>query len=181
MAERLTTSHRRALSEEAAAWDNLSDSERTRFFDRARPVRTRIRRPLLPVDVEDVSQHASGRSVSHVTQPDARRLEIHFTDHSVLSVRLLQQRLVATLARRSGDATGKGFDHGLQPTRRQREYLAFIERYSLRFGVSPAESDIGRHFLVSAPSVNHMVQTLERRGFITRQRGVPRSISIVAR
>jgi len=133
-----------------------------------------------PVDVEDISQHASGRSVSHVTQPGARRLDIHFTDHSVLTVELLQQRLVATLTRRPGDATGQGFNRGPQPTRRQREYLAFIARYFVRFGVSPAESDIGRHFLVSAPSVNQMVQTLERRGFITRQRGTPRSISIVS-
>jgi len=133
----------------------------------------------LPVDVEDITKHVSGKSVSHVTQPDARRLDIHFTDHSILAVELLQHRLVAALTRRSGDAMGKGFNHGPQPTRRQREYLAFIARYILRFGVPPAESDIERHFLVSAPSVNQMVQTLERRGFITRQPRTPRSISIV--
>ena len=45
-----------------------------------------------------------------------------------------------------------------------------------RLGGKP---DIGRHFLVSAPSVNQMIQALERRGFITRQRGVPRSIRLV--
>jgi len=135
----------------------------------------------LPVDGEDITKHVSGKSVSHVTQPDARRLEIHFTDHSMLAVELLQHRLVAALTRRSGDAMGKGFNNGPQPTRRQREYLAFIARYILRFGVSPAESDIERHFLVSAPSVNQMVQTLERRGFITRQPRTPRSISIVYR
>ena len=61
------------------------------------------------------------------------------------------------------------------------EYLEFIARYILRYGISPAESDIGRHFLLSAPSVNRMVQTLERRGFITRKRGAPRSIAIVNR
>src|SRR3972149_5238573 len=133
----------------------------------------------LPVDVEDITKHVSGKSVSHVTQPDARRLDIHFTDHSILAVELLQHRLVAALTRRSGDAMGKGFNHGPQPTRRQREYLAFITRYIARFGVSPAESDIQRHFLLSAPSVTHMVQTLERRGFITRQRGVPRSFRVV--
>ncbi|MBI4728399.1 MAG: hypothetical protein HY775_02720 [Acidobacteria bacterium] len=48
-----------------------------------------------------------------------------------------------------------------------------------RFGRSPAESDIQRHFLVSAPSVNQMVQMLERQGFIERERGVPRSIRLV--
>ena len=68
---------------------------------------------------------------------------------------------------------------GPRPTRRQREYLEFIARYIRRYGISPAESDIGRHFLVSAPSVNQMVQMLERQGFISRQRGVPRSITII--
>ncbi len=65
------------------------------------------------------------------------------------------------------------------PTSRQREYLEFIKKYLLRFGISPAESDIQRHFLVSAPSVNSMMQALERYGFIIRQRGMPRSIRLV--
>ena len=47
-----------------------------------------------------------------------------------------------------------------------------------QFGRAPAEADIQRHFLVSAPSVNAMMQTLERRGFITRKPGVPRSIRV---
>ena len=64
------------------------------------------------------------------------------------------------------------------PTKRQSEYLAFIAKYITRFGRAPAESDIERHFLVAAPSVNQMMQTLERHGFITRQPGVPRSIRI---
>ncbi|MGH7275972.1 MAG: LexA family protein [Candidatus Rokuibacteriota bacterium] len=117
--------------------------------------------------------------MSHVAQPDARRLEIHFTDDSILLLGLLQEGFAATLTANPGAATTKGRKRDLQPTRRQREYLEFIARYILRFGVSPAESDIERHFLVSAPSVNQMVQTLERRGFITRQRGVPRSIRLV--
>jgi repressor LexA len=62
--------------------------------------------------------------------------------------------------------------------------LEFIKRYMHRFGVSPAETDIQRHFLVSAPSVNQMIRTLERRGFISRDRHwfgqtVPRSIRVV--
>ncbi len=137
----------------------------------------------MPFGVKDVTKHVSGKLVSHITQPDARRLAIHFTDDSILAIELLQERLAVVLIRGSGDAIGEGLNDDPQPypqpTRRQRDYLEFIERYILRFGVSPAESDIGRHFLVSAPSVNHMVQTLERRGFITRQRGTPRSISIV--
>lgn len=130
------------------------------------------------VDAGDITRSVSGKSVSHITQPDARRLAIHFTDGSALAIELLQQRFAVAFTR-PADATGRGLDGGRQPTRRQREYLEFIARYILRFGVSPAEIDIGRHFLVSAPSVNQMVQTLERRGFITRQQGVPRSISLV--
>jgi repressor LexA len=129
------------------------------------------------LDVDHVSRRVSGKSVSRVTLPDSGRLAIHFTDGSILLVERRRQGLATTLA--SGDPPGKGLAPGVQPTRRQREYLAFITRYILRFGVSPAESDIERHFLLSAPSVNHMIQTLERRGFITRQRGVPRSIRVV--
>lgn len=77
------------------------------------------------------------------------------------------------------DSTPDRHQNGPQPARRQRDYLDFIARYILRYGVSPAESDIARHFLVSPPSVNQMVQMLERRGFIKRQSGVPRSIKIV--
>ncbi|MDO8251865.1 MAG: MarR family transcriptional regulator [Rhodoferax sp.] len=62
--------------------------------------------------------------------------------------------------------------------KRQLEYLAFIAKYIHRFGRAPAESDTERHFLVSAPSVNQMMQMIERRGFITRQAGVPRSTRI---
>ena len=129
------------------------------------------------MDVDHVSRRVSGKSVSRVTLPDSGRLAVHFTDGSILLVERRRQGLAATLT--SGDPPGEGLAPGVQPTRRQREYLAFITRYILRFGVSPAESDIQRHFLLSAPSVNHMVQTLERRGFITRQRGVPRSIRVV--
>ena len=67
---------------------------------------------------------------------------------------------------------------GPRPTPRQLEYLLFIHKYISRFGRAPAEADIERHFLVSAPSINQMMQMLERRGFITREPGVPRSAKI---
>ncbi len=130
-------------------------------------------------DVSDITNQVSGKSVSHVTQPDTRRLEIHFTDDSILAIELLHRRLAAALTRGPGDPTWDALHDGPKPTRRQQDYLEFIARYILRFGVSPAESDIERHFLVSGPSVNQMVQRLEREGFITRQRGIPRSITIV--
>ena len=133
----------------------------------------------LGADMTDITNEVSGKSVSHVTQPDPQRLEIHFTDNSVLAIALLHGHLTAALTCGRGDSTSDRGYNGPQPTRRQRDYLEFIARYILRYGVSPAESDIARHFLVSALSVNQMVQMLERRGFITRQSGIPRSITIV--
>lgn len=70
------------------------------------------------------------------------------------------------------------------PLRGQMEYLAFIKKYISRYGISPAERNIQEHFMVSAPSVNQMIRTLERRGFIVRDRdwsgqAVPRSIRVV--
>ena len=125
-----------------------------------------------------ITNQVTGKSLTHVAQPDPRRLEIHFTDDSVLAIVLRHGHLVALTCGR-GDTTSDRRHNGPQPTRRQREYLEFIARYIRKYGVSPAESDIARHFLVSAPSVNQMVRTLERQGFIARQRGIPRSITIV--
>jgi DNA-binding MarR family transcriptional regulator len=63
-------------------------------------------------------------------------------------------------------------------TKTQGRYLAFIHRYITKFGRAPAESDIQNHFLVSAPSVNAMMQTLTKKGFISRIPGVARSIQL---
>ena len=64
-------------------------------------------------------------------------------------------------------------------TKTQGRYLAFIHRYVTKFGQAPAEADIQRHFLVSAPSVNAMMQTLTRKRLISRVPGVPRSIKLL--
>lgn len=130
-------------------------------------------------DIMNITSELSGKSVSHVRQPDPQHLEIHFADASVLAIALLHGHLTAALTGGRDDSTSDRRHNGPQPTRRQRDYLEFIARYIRRYGVSPAESDIARHFFVSAPSVNQMVQMLERRGFVTRQPGVPRSITIV--
>jgi DNA-binding MarR family transcriptional regulator len=61
----------------------------------------------------------------------------------------------------------------------QGRYLAFIQRYFSKYGVAPAYSDLQRHFLVSAPSVNAMMQTLTRRGLISRTPGAARSIRLL--
>jgi len=126
----------------------------------------------MPQQVEPdlLTRQLAGREVSHLSSTDGRDLSIHFTDGAVLLIESCERGLVTTLRRPSRS----------QPTKRQSEYLRFIGKYIQQFGRAPAESDIQRHFLVSAPSVNQMMQTLERRGFITRQAGVPRSIRLNA-
>lgn len=63
------------------------------------------------------------------------------------------------------------------PTARQGQFLAYIHHYRLLNGCAPAEADMQRFFQITAPSVHSMVLTLERRGFIRRVPGQPRSIT----
>ena len=46
VAQKLTGTRRRLLRVEAADWDRLSDDELTRLFEKGRPLRVRVRRPL---------------------------------------------------------------------------------------------------------------------------------------
>jgi DNA-binding MarR family transcriptional regulator len=64
-------------------------------------------------------------------------------------------------------------------TEKQGQYLAFIHAYTLVLGRPPAEADLQRHFHVTPPSVHHMVLTLERDGFISRQPGAARSTKVL--
>ena len=61
----------------------------------------------------------------------------------------------------------------------QGRYLAFIHAYTNLHGQPPAESEIAAAMCVSPPSVNQMVKTMEKKGLILRQPGVPRSIKIL--
>jgi len=61
----------------------------------------------------------------------------------------------------------------------QGRYLAYIHTYLEGFGLPPAESEIARAIGVSAPSVNQMMKTLEKKGLIRRKSGVARSIEIL--
>lgn len=71
-------------------------------------------------------------------------------------------------------------DSALQKfTDKQGQYLAFIHAYSLALGRPPAEADIQRFFAVTPPSVHQMVLTLERKGFISRKAGSPRSLRLL--
>jgi DNA-binding MarR family transcriptional regulator len=67
----------------------------------------------------------------------------------------------------------------MAPTDRQGQFLAYIFQYGLVNGCPPAEADMQRFFQITAPSVHSMVLTLERRGFIRRLPGQPRSITLL--
>jgi len=75
--------------------------------------------------------------------------------------------------KRAADASGPQF------TYRQGQFLAFIHAYTLVNGRSPAEADMIRFFRLTPPSVHQMVLTLEKAGLISRQPGVPRSITVL--
>jgi hypothetical protein len=123
---------------------------------------------------KSLTRRLKDRQVLQAVIKGAHELILQFSDGTVLHVEARSQLLM-----RVEDAiTPEAPDASERPTQRQLEYLAFIARYMDRFGIAPAESDIQRHFMVSAPSVNQMMQMLERRGFISRLPGVPRSIHI---
>src|SRR6476620_10495332 len=65
-------------------------------------------------------------------------------------------------------------------TKRQGQYLAFIDAYTRVHGRPPAETDMQRHFQLTPPSVHQMVITLERLGHIRRQPGVARRAFVSA-
>lgn len=125
------------------------------------------------VNAKSMTKLVQGRTISHVVVEEKKRLSIHFSDGKTMIVEATGGEIVATI-----EEPQPSSQKSKQPSKRQMEYLAFIAKYIDRFGRSPAESDIQRHFLVSAPSVNQMMQTLERSGLITRQAGVPRSARI---
>lgn len=61
----------------------------------------------------------------------------------------------------------------------QGRYLAYIHAYKDGVGLPPAESEIAEALGVSPSSVSQMMKTLERKGIIRRQPGVPRAIQIL--
>ena len=128
------------------------------------------------MDINKIASRVSGKCISQLTAPENGQLAIHFVDGSALLIEPHPGGLAIDF---TSDNRSSECAVAVHPTSRQQDYLEFIKKYMVRFGVSPAESDIQRHFLVSAPSVNQMMQALERHGFIMRQRGVARSIRLV--
>ena len=64
-------------------------------------------------------------------------------------------------------------------TRKQGQYLAFIDAYTLVNGRPPAQADIQSFFRVTPPTVYQMLLTLEKGGLISRNPGVARSITVL--
>ena len=64
-------------------------------------------------------------------------------------------------------------------TPRQGQYLAYLYWYRKLHRRSPAESDIGKYFRVSPPTVHQMIVKLEENGLITREPGVARSVRVL--
>lgn len=127
-----------------------------------------------PPPSQTLSHRLRGRRLSQVVIESRQRLRLEFADGTLLHVSAESDGLTARIENPACRPRGKT----KHPTERQFEYLAFIARYIERFGRAPAESDMQRHFLVSAPSIHEMMKMLERRGFITRQPGVARSIRL---
>lgn len=64
-------------------------------------------------------------------------------------------------------------------TAKQGRCLAFIHQYTTLHGLPPAERDIQQFLQVSPPTVHQMILTLEKKGFIQRTPGQPRSIKVL--
>lgn len=64
-------------------------------------------------------------------------------------------------------------------TARQGQFLSFIQGFTVRYGYAPSFEQIGAHFGITAPSVNTMIKTLERRGLLSRLPGVARSLRVL--
>ena len=64
-------------------------------------------------------------------------------------------------------------------TRRQGQYLAYIQTYTRLHGQPPSEAEIAAYFGKSPPSAHQMVDTLARRGLIERTPGQARSLRVL--
>lgn len=126
--------------------------------------------PTSPSSSDAITKELHGLQCLQVVLNGQTHMTMFFEHGTMLFVEATAEGLVATVQSPRNSPSDLP-----QPTRRQHEYLVFIGKYVARYGLPPAESEIERHFMVSAPSVNNMMQTLEKRGFITRQKGVGRS------
>ncbi len=79
----------------------------------------------------------------------------------------------------SGEVTPCASIDGARPfTAKQGQYLSFIYYYTKIHGTPPAEADFRRFFRVTPPVVHQMIRTLHAHGFIEREPGKARSITL---
>ena len=64
-------------------------------------------------------------------------------------------------------------------TQQQSQYLAFIAYYTKVNRRPPAEADIQHFFNVTPPTVQQIILTLEKSGFISRKQGKARTIKVL--
>ena len=64
-------------------------------------------------------------------------------------------------------------------TKKQGQYLVFIYYYQKLNKIAPAHADFQKYFAANPASVNDMLKTLERKGFISKERGKARSIKLL--
>ena len=64
-------------------------------------------------------------------------------------------------------------------TKKQGQYLSFIYYYRKLNKQSPAHADFQKYFNTNPASVNDMLKTLERKGFIAKEAGKARSIKLL--
>ena len=67
-------------------------------------------------------------------------------------------------------------------TRRQKEILDFVQGYSEKNGYAPSLEETRKKFRLAAISTVHQhLKTLERKGFLKREKGQPRGMGVVER
>lgn len=64
-------------------------------------------------------------------------------------------------------------------TKKQGQYLSFIYYYTKLNNRPPAHLDFQKYFVANPASVNEMLKTLERKGFIKRKAGKARSVELL--
>lgn len=80
----------------------------------------------MPLRPDILTERLAGREVEHVSALAGDRLEVHFVDGTTLLIELKETGLSASVTVRHPSATSTA--GGLQPTKRQREYLRFITK-----------------------------------------------------
>lgn len=64
-------------------------------------------------------------------------------------------------------------------TKKQKKVLDFIETYSQKHGVAPSHEEMRKHLRLSSVStVNHYMQILQDKGYISREKNTARSVEI---